>query len=172
MAPAPLRMQERGGHSSWADVAARLTQPTRMAGPETARGFPLTPSLFGLAPGGVYRAAPVAGSAVGSYPTLSPLPRRQNGDIFAALQAGRAAFFGTFPGGAPPRPLPAPCFPGARTFLTRDLSVPAGAAARPAGKAYKGVRASKRNCQSHTSQPHGRPKCGHEPARWLLTLAQ
>src|SRR5690606_4436901 len=30
------------------------------------------PSLFGLAPGGVYHAGPVAGPAVGSYPTLSP----------------------------------------------------------------------------------------------------
>ena len=32
------------------------------------------PSLFGLAPGGVCRAASVAGSAVRSYRTLSPLP--------------------------------------------------------------------------------------------------
>ena len=32
------------------------------------------PSLLGLAPGGVYRAAPVAGDAVRSYRTLSPLP--------------------------------------------------------------------------------------------------
>ena len=31
--------------------------------------------LFGLAPGGVCRAVPVAGSAVGSYPTFSPLLR-------------------------------------------------------------------------------------------------
>src|SRR5258708_40358646 len=33
-----------------------------------------TPPLFGLAPGGVYRAGPVAGTAVASCPTLSPLP--------------------------------------------------------------------------------------------------
>ena len=32
------------------------------------------PPLFGLAPGGVYRAASVAGRAVRSYRTLSPLP--------------------------------------------------------------------------------------------------
>src|SRR5690606_16707370 len=31
-------------------------------------------SLLGLAPGGVYRAASVTGDAVGSYPTVSPLP--------------------------------------------------------------------------------------------------
>ena len=32
------------------------------------------PSLLGLAPGGVYHAVPVAGAAVRSYRTLSPLP--------------------------------------------------------------------------------------------------
>ncbi len=32
------------------------------------------PSLFGLAPGGVYHAVPVTGAAVRSYRTLSPLP--------------------------------------------------------------------------------------------------
>jgi len=32
------------------------------------------PSLFGLAPGGVYHAAAVTGGAVRSYRTLSPLP--------------------------------------------------------------------------------------------------
>ena len=32
------------------------------------------PSLFGLAPGGVYLAADVAAGAVRSYRTLSPLP--------------------------------------------------------------------------------------------------
>ncbi len=31
--------------------------------------------IFGLAPAGVYRAADVAADAVGSYPTVSPLPR-------------------------------------------------------------------------------------------------
>jgi hypothetical protein len=31
---------ERGGHSSWARVAPRLAQPTRMAGPETVLEFP------------------------------------------------------------------------------------------------------------------------------------
>jgi hypothetical protein len=35
----------------------------------------LAPSLFGLAPGGVCRAAGVAACAVRSYRTVSPLPR-------------------------------------------------------------------------------------------------
>jgi hypothetical protein len=65
-------------------------------------------SLFGLAPGGVYQAVPVARSAVGSYPTFSPLPG----------PAGRFDLCGTFPGVAPAGCYPAPCFRGARTFLT------------------------------------------------------
>src|SRR3546814_236712 len=67
------------------------------------------PPLFGLAPGGVYRAVPVARDAVRSYRTLSPLPGI----------AGRFAFCGTFPGVAPAGRYPAPCFRGARTFLPR-----------------------------------------------------
>jgi hypothetical protein len=68
---------ERGSHSSGTKLAFRLARPTRMTGPETG-WQPLqaaASSLFGLAPGGVYRAVPVASDAVGSYPTLSPLPR-------------------------------------------------------------------------------------------------
>jgi len=45
--------------------------------------LPFAPSLFGLAPGGVCRAAPVARRAVGSYPTLSPLPRQYIGPSVA-----------------------------------------------------------------------------------------
>src|SRR3569833_4311530 len=44
-----------------------------MTGLETGPGCPAS-SLFGLAPGGVCRAVPVARSAVRSYRTLSPLP--------------------------------------------------------------------------------------------------
>ena len=36
-----------------------------------------TPCLFGLAPCGVYHAATVTSRAVGSYPTLSPLPQAE-----------------------------------------------------------------------------------------------
>ena len=39
--------------------------------------------LFGVAPGGVWRAVPVTGNAVGSYPTVSPLPAT----AFAAASA-------------------------------------------------------------------------------------
>lgn len=44
--------------------------------------------LFGLAPGGVYRATPIAGCAVGSYPTLSPLPDKSGGLLSVALSLG------------------------------------------------------------------------------------
>ncbi len=73
-----VRAPERGSHSSGTMFAHRLTQPTRMTGPETGCSLAfakLASSLFGLAPGGVYHAAAVTRSAVGSYPTLSPLPR-------------------------------------------------------------------------------------------------
>jgi len=71
----PASVGRRDGHSSGTPVARRIKQPTRTTGPDGPRAFaPLTSFLFGFAPGGVCRAAAVAGSAVGSYPTVSPLP--------------------------------------------------------------------------------------------------
>ncbi len=88
---------------------ASSNQPGQRRGNAPAARLPANglPPLFGLAPGGVCRAAPVASRAVRSYRTLSPLPRN----------AGRFAFCGTFPGVAPAGRYPAPCFHGARTFL-------------------------------------------------------
>ena len=65
-------------------------------------------SLFGFAPGGVCRAAPVASSAVRSYRTFSPLP---------GPRTRRFVLCGTFPGVAPAGSYPAPFLRGARTFL-------------------------------------------------------
>src|SRR5215204_5155428 len=67
--------------------------------------------LFGLAPTGGYRATAVTSGAVGSYPTVSPLP-------FEALRLlGRSVFCGPWssPFGAQALPGSLPC--GARTFL-------------------------------------------------------
>jgi len=92
------------------------------------------PSLFGFAPGGVCLAGRVTASAVRSYRTLSPLLRRHFGtavelfDGWAEGPAERSAFCGTVPGVAPAGGYPAPCFHGARTFLSRHKP---GAAARP-----------------------------------------
>ena len=51
--------------------------PRRSSGLPAAIERAGTLPLLGLAPGEVYRAAAVAGSAVGSYPTISPLRRRR-----------------------------------------------------------------------------------------------
>jgi len=66
-------------------------------------------SLLGLAPGGVCPAMTVAGHAVRSYRTISPLP--------SPLPDPAVCFCGTVPGVAPAGRYPAPCFRGARTFL-------------------------------------------------------
>jgi len=100
-----------GSHSSGMRVAAQLKRPTRkphvghMCGLHAPRA-----SLFGLAPGGVCRAADVATRAVRSYRTISPLPAplaRHLGGIFLLH----------FPWARAPQALPGtlPC--GARTFL-------------------------------------------------------
>ena len=76
----------------------------------------LTPSLFGLAPGGVCPAAGVTAGAVRSYRTISPLP-------WSTEAPRRYVFCGTVPGFAPAGCYPAPFVRGARTFLSGNLSV-------------------------------------------------
>ena len=85
---------ERGSHSSGTAFARCLAQPTRMTGPETGCSNACAPpasSLFGLAPGGVCRAVPIAGGAVRSCRTISPLRQaeaRFRGIISVALSLG------------------------------------------------------------------------------------
>src|ERR1700710_1725610 len=59
---------------------------------DPSRLSPPAPFLFGLAPGGVCRAAAIAGSAVSSYLAVSPLPRqtitRRGGLFSVALSLG------------------------------------------------------------------------------------
>lgn len=105
------------GHSSRPAVTSRLER----AYPEVSgRAAPalLTEgaSLFALASGGVWLAAPVTRGAVRSYRTLSPLPRRP----------GRFAFCGTIPRVTPAGRYPAPCIHGARTFLRPRGQRPSG----------------------------------------------
>jgi len=68
------------------------------------------PFLFGLAPGGVYLAVPVAGGAVRSYRTLSPLPADRS------LGAPAVYFLWHFPWGCPRRALPGTMFPWSPDF--------------------------------------------------------
>src|SRR5690242_3781594 len=115
-----------------------LEQPTRTASLTSLprryrfREQPALPSLFGLAPGGVYPAASVAGNAVRSCRTFSPLLRPRT---------KRFVLCGTFPGVAPAGCYPAPYVDGARTFLPRRLSTVAGAAVRPTDALGMGVAA-------------------------------
>ena len=108
-------------------------RPTRAAGRKPAprgRERPRLPPLFGLAPGGVYHAAPVAGDAVRSYRTLSPLPAGPR-TVSRAARGGRFAFCGTFPGVTPAGRYPAPCSRGARTFLPPASSEPDAGSGHP-----------------------------------------
>jgi hypothetical protein len=59
------------------------------------RAGPALPLLFGLAPRGVFRASSVARRAVGSYPTVSPLPAKAplNDDEQVSLPPVTAATF-------------------------------------------------------------------------------
>src|SRR5207302_9415782 len=86
--------------------------------PATSRGLPAAQAtragsrcLLGLAPTGGYRATPVARRAVGSYPTVSPLP----------LESRAVCSLWPFPSphGAQALPGSLPC--GARTFLGTPL---------------------------------------------------
>ena len=70
----------------WSSLWGGCRQPPRAAYPQLERPGTEPRCLFGLAPTGGYRATTVAGRAVGSYPTFSPLP----------LDRGRSVFCVTF----------------------------------------------------------------------------
>ena len=107
-------------HSSAAPVTRAVKLPTRALGlKRPCGGFLSDPCharpLFGIAPGGACRAVPVARSAVGSYPTVSPSPRFAEGE--PSLLSGQTLLCGAFPGVAPAGGYPAPLLHGVRTFL-------------------------------------------------------
>ena len=84
------------------------------------------PSLFGLAPGGVYRAVSVTGDAVRSYRTLSPLPATGNRSRPAVC------FLWHFPWGRPRRALPGTVFPWSPDFPPPLPQEPADGGGHPA----------------------------------------
>jgi len=122
--------RKRDGHSSGTPVARRIKQPTRMTGPDGPETYVSTSFLFGLAPGGVCRAATVAGSAVRSYRTVSPLPRPLRNAAVAVCSLWHC------PWNRPWRPIP-PDVIRHRSSMEPGLSSPAafrhwrGAAVRP-----------------------------------------
>jgi hypothetical protein len=87
---------------------------------------PGRPSLFGLAPGGVYPATPVTGGAVRSCRTVSPLP-----SPMVAHGCRAVCFLWHFPWGRPRRPLAGTIFPWSPDFPRPHLR--GAAAARPSG---------------------------------------
>ena len=144
----PLARTIRDGHSSGTVFAHGLEQPTRTAGLTSPRGViacansPLKPSLFGFAPGGVCHAGSVAGTAVRSYRTFSPLPAyaacaataRQARGLAAPKPKGRRRAVRSlwhFPWGHPRRTLSgtacqgSPDFPPRRPFGTCRSGRPA-----------------------------------------------
>ena len=121
------------------------------------QGRPVMRSLFGIAPGGACRAGPVARPAVGSYPTVSPLPR-----VIRERIAGRSVFCGAFPRVAPAGRYPAPSPCGVRTFLATLRWC-----GHPALRASVAVRRSARPGQRES----GGPGPGRGPSyrrRWGL----
>ena len=109
----PRGKRGRDGHSSGTRLAARLARPTRATGQDHPRFHRpekevpdrlRRPPLLGLAPGGVCRAAPVAGGAVRSCRTLSPLPGAA-GPIAGTRRSRAVCFLWHFPWGRPRRPL-------------------------------------------------------------------
>jgi hypothetical protein len=127
------------------------------------------PSLFGLAPGGVCRAGPVAGPAVRSYRTVSPLPALRP---LAAGTGRRSVLCGTVPGVAPAGRYPAPYVQGARTFLRGHLSVFAAAAVRPTDALGMGIgrRAVKACALAHRHQGFDLAAIGNRGRRHLGRL--
>src|SRR5258706_11358545 len=99
--------------------------------PEAPLAGRLAPSLFGLAPGGVCRAACVAAGAVRSYRTVSPLPARDE-------PAPAVCSLWHFPWGRPRRPLAATVDPWSPDFpppgLRPQSPLHPAAAVRPAGR--------------------------------------
>ena len=120
----------RDGHSSRTPVARRLQQPTRTGGSGHRSSRPRacaeggTPSLFGLAPGGVCRAAGVAASAVRSYRTVSPLPRHTQ-------RSAAVCSLWHFPWARTRRMLSGTACPRSPDFPPRQPFGFAGAAVRP-----------------------------------------
>ena len=75
-------------HSSWRAVA---NVPLAANPDHSGSGVPAHTgawSLFGIAPGGACRAGPVTSPAVGSYSTVSPLPRMRGSLFSVALSLG------------------------------------------------------------------------------------
>ena len=146
----PPRVRGGDGHSSGTFVAERLARPTRAAARQARPAAPARsrrrrlPLLLGLAPGGVCPAAAVAGGAVRSYRTISPLPPMPSHEH----PEGRpmddglgGVFLWHFPWGRPRRALPGTVPPWSPDFPpSRRPEADRRAAIRPSGMGRYGMR--------------------------------
>jgi hypothetical protein len=97
------------------------------------------PLLLGLAPGGVFPATAVAGGAVRSYRTISPLPPMQSHEW--AHMGSAVCFLWHFPWGRPRRALPGTVPPWSPDFppLAKAARPGRRAAIRPSGMGSCGI---------------------------------
>ena len=130
------------------------------------------PFLFGLAPGGVYPATPVAGGAVRSYRTLSPLPA----DPGLNLSAPAVCFLWHFPWGRPRRALPGTVFPWSPDFPPL-AGFPIARSSHPAIRRLLIIRPKQppakavknRKQQTYWQRPAANRACQDQRARALRT---
>ena len=126
------------GHSSRRAVTDTLQQPTR-GSPSLPEGMStwsrraVSHRLFGLAPAGVCRATTVASRAVGSYPTLSPLPPSfEDGGLLSVALSVTSRSRNTCPGVTWRPALWSPDFPRSQGATTRVRP----STSRPSGRRY------------------------------------
>jgi len=114
------------------------------------------PPLFGLAPGGVCRAAPVAGGAVGFCPTVSPMP----GEV--ALSR-RFVFCGTFP-----EVSPSPAVGRHRPSMEPGLSSDRGSLPGPRSSGHLAPRRRCARRRARSSRRAARHASARQTASMLL----
>jgi hypothetical protein len=112
--PGSVGWRDRSRHPDTHSSGIDVTVDPQAAYPGAWAGSPNNAPLHGLAPDGVFPAAVVTACAVGSYPTVSPLPDRQSGRA--------VSFLWHFPRGYPHRELPGVLPFGARTFLRKRIA--------------------------------------------------
>src|SRR3990170_1176183 len=143
-------------------------QPGRLVRKPTENGFPLPRRPYSvLLPVGFTVPSLLPRTRCALTAPFHPYPAcksETSGRMFrkprhkADLLAGRFAFCGTVPGVAPAGGYPAPCFHGARTFLSAVLRETGGEAAiRPADKGNKGLCPSRVKGAANPWLTHRRP---------------
>ena len=155
-------------------LARAVTGPAEAAYPrvmtERATPFP----LLGFAPGEVYRALPVTGQAVGSYPTFSPFlkgapPERAvpRSGLFSVALSVPPDFNPASPGITRHHTLRSPDFPLPTRPLGPDGSGDAACLSTPHPSRCPGLRPPPRTSRRHPGTLRRAPRCYRRPRRAL-----